>query len=119
MEVPEDQNLLALSFLILRVYFLIGSDGRVGEKIQLPTLSPGLALLHPFYFCSHFYLLPQQSHTPSNLVVAYWTADVESNAPLDFLLRHALETPFGRLMICKIMSIVLMTCDFTTKSGGI
>src|SRR2546422_3084858 len=27
----------------------------------------------------------------SNLVVAYWTADVESNAPLDFLLRHALE----------------------------
>jgi hypothetical protein len=29
-------------------------------------------------------------HTPSNLVVAHWTADVESNAPFDFLLRHAL-----------------------------
>ena len=29
-------------------------------------------------------------HTPSNLVVAHWSADVESNAPFDFLLRHAL-----------------------------
>src|SRR2546423_5948489 len=55
----------------------------------------------------------------SHLVVAYWTADIESNAPLDFLLRHALETPFGCLISCKIMSIVSIACDFTTKSGGI
>jgi hypothetical protein len=54
-----------------------------------------------------------------DLVVAYWTADVESNAPLDFLLRHVLGTPFGRLIVYKIMSIISMVCGVTTKSGGI
>ena len=58
-------------------------------------------------------------HTPSNLVVAHWTSDVESTAPLDFLLRHGLWTPFGYPMSCKIRSIISATCDFTTKSDGI
>jgi len=58
-------------------------------------------------------------HTPSDLVVDYWTSDVESNSPLDFLWRHALWTLFGHLMSCKIISIISVTCDFTTKSGGI
>ena len=58
-------------------------------------------------------------HTPSNLVVAYWTSDVESTAPLDFLWRHDLWTPFGCPMSCKIRSIISVACDFTTKSDGI
>jgi len=36
------------------------------------------------------YTLNGKAHTPSNLVVVNWTADIASNAPLDFLLRHAL-----------------------------
>src|SRR6516165_9567274 len=59
------------------------------------------------------------SHTPSNLVVAHWPSEVESTAPLDFLLRHGLWTPFGYPMSCKIRSIISATCDFTTKSDGI
>ena len=59
------------------------------------------------------------SHTPSNLVVAHWPSEVESTAPLDFLLRHGLWTPFGCPMSCKIRSIISTTCDFTTKSDGI
>src|SRR5215470_17399308 len=58
-------------------------------------------------------------HTPSNLVVAYWPSEVESTAPLDFLLRHGLWTPFGCPMSCKIRSIISAACDFTTKSDGI
>ena len=58
-------------------------------------------------------------HTPSNLVVAHWPSEVESTAPLDFLLRHGLWTPFGCPMSCKIKSIISATCDFTTKSDGI
>jgi hypothetical protein len=58
-------------------------------------------------------------HTPSDLVVDHWTSGVESNSLLDFLLRHALWTPLGRLISCKIMSIISVACDFTTKSGGI
>jgi CHC2 zinc finger len=54
-------------------------------------------------------------HTPSNLVVAHWPSDVESTAPLDFLLRHGLWTPFGCPMSCKIRSIISAGCDFTTK----
>src|SRR5215470_16005632 len=45
--------------------------------------------------------LHDKPHTPSNLVVAHWTSAVESTAPLDFLLRHALWTPFRCLMSCK------------------
>ena len=60
-----------------------------------------------------------KAHTPSNLVVAHWTADVESTAPLDFLWQHDLWTPFGCLMSCKIRSIISVCCDFTTKSDGI
>jgi len=73
--------------------------------------------------------LPQAalSHTPKNrkvqipsdLVVAHWPSEVESTAPLDFLLRHGLWTPFGYPMSCKIRSIISATCDFTTKSDGI
>src|SRR5215510_16105611 len=55
----------------------------------------------------------------NDLVVAYWTSDVEGTAPLDFLLRHALWTPSAYLMSCRIMSIISVVCDFTTKSGGI
>jgi hypothetical protein len=40
-------------------------------------------------------------HTPSNLVGAHWTSDVESTAPLDFLLRHDLWTPLEYLMSLK------------------
>jgi hypothetical protein len=58
----------------------------------------------------------KKSHTPSNLVVARWTADVESTAPLDFLLRHDLWTPFGCLTSCNRRSIISVVCDFTTKS---
>src|SRR5215469_3057271 len=53
------------------------------------------------------------------LVVAHWPSEVESTAPLDFLLRHGLWTPFGYPMSCKIRSIISATCDFTTKSDGI
>jgi hypothetical protein len=35
-------------------------------------------------------------HTPSDLVVDHWSSDVESSSPLDFLLLHAMWTPFGR-----------------------
>src|SRR4029453_4668935 len=62
---------------------------------------------------------PRFVHTPSNLVVAHWTSDVKSPAPLDFLLRHDLWTPFGCLISCKVSSIISATCDFTTKSDGI
>src|SRR5947199_3813309 len=63
-------------------------------------------------------------HTPSDLVVDHWTSGVESNSLLAFLLRHALWTPFGRLMSCKMMSCKILSrisvpCDFTTQSGGI
>jgi hypothetical protein len=61
----------------------------------------------------------QSAHTPSDLVVAHWTSDVESTASLAFLLRHDLWTPFGCLMSCKIRSIISAACDFTTKSDGI
>ena len=61
----------------------------------------------------------EKIHTPSNLVVAHWPSEVESTAPLDFLLRHGLWTPFGCLMSCKIRSIISVACDFTTKSDGI
>src|SRR4029434_4030348 len=57
--------------------------------------------------------------TPSNLVVAHWPSEVESTAPLDFLLRHGLWTPFECPMSCKIRSIISATCGFTTKSDGI
>src|SRR5215813_8717896 len=46
-------------------------------------------------------------------------SDVESTAPLGVLLRHDLWTPFWCLISCKIISIILMVCDFTTKSDGI
>src|SRR5712691_10761605 len=58
-------------------------------------------------------------HTPSDLVVDHWTSDVESSSHLDFLFLHAIWTPFGRLISCKITSIISMSCDFTTKSEGI
>ena len=58
-------------------------------------------------------------HTPSNLVVAHWTSDVESTAPLGVLLRHNLWIPSWCLISCKIRSIISVTCDFATKSDGI
>ena len=58
------------------------------------------------------------SHTQWDLVVDHRTSDVESNSPLDFLLRHTLWTPFGRLISCRITSIISIACDFTTKFGG-
>ena len=54
-----------------------------------------------------------------DLVVAHWPSEVESTAPLDFLLRHGLWTPFGCLMSCKIRSIISVACDCATKSDGI
>src|SRR5438093_6715564 len=64
--------------------------------------------------------LPQRiSQTPPDLVVDHWTSDVESSSPLDFLLLHAMWTPFGCLMSYKIRPIISVACDFTTKSGGI
>src|SRR4029450_5652574 len=56
-------------------------------------------------------------HTPSNLVVAHWTSDVESTTRLHVLLRHDLWTPFWCLMSCKIRSIISVACDCTTKSS--
>src|SRR5207253_9048475 len=58
-------------------------------------------------------------HIPSDLVVDHWTSAVESSSPLDFLTLHAMWTPFGRLIWYKIMSIISVGCDFTTKSEGI
>src|SRR5215813_15131652 len=66
-----------------------------------------------------FMILTGIFHIPSNLVVVHGTSDGESNAPLDFLWRHARWTPFGCLISCKIMSIISAACDFTTKSNGI
>jgi len=43
----------------------------------------------------------EKAHTPSDLVVAHWTSDVESTVPLDVMLRHDLWTPFWCLMSCK------------------
>src|SRR5215470_14247535 len=60
----------------------------------------------------------RKGHIPPDLVVDHWTSDVESNSPLDFLLLHALWTPFGRLMSYKIISIISVACDFTTKFDG-
>src|SRR5262252_7000966 len=56
-----------------------------------------------------------KGHTPSNLVVAHWTSDVEGTAPLGVLLRHNLWIPSWCLISCKIRSIISVTCDFTTK----
>ena len=37
-------------------------------------------------FCTEFLCVPcWGNHIPPDLVVAYWTSDVESTAPLDFL----------------------------------
>jgi transposase len=54
-----------------------------------------------------------------DLVVTHWPSEVESTAPLDFLLRYGLWTPFGCPMSCKIGSIISAAYDFTTKSDGI
>src|SRR5947207_5738874 len=48
----------------------------------------------------------------SDLVVDYGTSDVESSSTLDFPLLHAMWTLFGRLMSCKIMSMISVVCDF-------
>ena len=53
-----------------------------------PSFLVAIALTEELFDASEG--VPDQFHTPSNLVVAHWPADVESNAPLDFLLRHAL-----------------------------
>src|SRR5262245_25288217 len=63
--------------------------------------------------------LPCVLTADSELDIAAWRTEVESTAPLDFLLRHGLWTPFGCPMSCKIRSIISATCDFTTKSDGI
>ncbi len=55
----------------------------------------------------------------SDLVVDHWASAVESSSPLDFLSLHAVWTLLGRLIGYKIMSILSVGCDFTTKSGGI
>ena len=57
--------------------------------------------------------------TPPDLVVDHETSAVESSSSLDFLTLHALWIPCGRLIGYKIMSIISVGCDFTTKSGGI
>jgi hypothetical protein len=54
-----------------------------------------------------------------DVVVGYWTSAVESSSPLDFLSLHAMWTSFGGLISYKIMSIISVGCDFTTKSEGI
>src|SRR5712664_886316 len=58
-------------------------------------------------------------HIPSDLVVDHWTSAVEGSSHLDFLSLHAMWTTFGGLISYKIMSIISVGCDFTTKSGGI
>ena len=57
--------------------------------------------------------------TPPDLVVDHETSAVESSSSLDFLTLHALLIPCGRLIGYKIMSIISVGSDFTTKSGGI
>jgi hypothetical protein len=52
-------------------------------------------------------------------VVDYWASAVESSSALDFLSLHAVWALLGRLTDYKIMSILSVGCDFTTKSGGI
>src|SRR6266446_298726 len=68
----------------------------------------GLTTFLPCTFTAH-----------SDLVVDHWTSAVESSSPLDVLSLHAMWTPCGRLICYKIMSIISVGCDFTTKSGGI
>src|SRR4030095_7362881 len=51
--------------------------------------------------------------------VDHLTSAVESSSPLDVLSLHVMWTPCGRLISYKIMSIISVGCDFTTKSGGI
>ena len=54
-----------------------------------------------------------------DFVVDQWNSDVERSSPRDFLWLHAMWTPFGRLMSCKIRPVISVACYFTTKSGGI
>src|SRR2546426_66081 len=68
----------------------------------------GLTTFLPCAFTAH-----------SDLVVDHWTSDVESSSHLDFLFLHAIWTPFGRLISCKITSIISMSCDFTTQSAKV
>jgi hypothetical protein len=46
----------------------------------------------------------------------HWNADSESSSPLDFLLLHAMWALFGRLLSHKVISVISIACDFTTKS---
>jgi hypothetical protein len=54
-----------------------------------------------------------------DFVVDQWNSDVERSSPRDFLWLHAMWTPFGHLMSCKIRPVISVACYFTTKSGGI
>ena len=88
-------------FLGYRIIRRLGRKGQMAPKVLIPKKAI------------------KKFHTPSNLVVAHWSSEVESTALLDFLLRHGLWTPFGGSMSCKIRSIISAACDFTTKSDGI
>src|SRR5215510_9543145 len=63
--------------------------------------------------------MKREIHIPSDLVVDQWVSNVESSSPRDFLLLHDLWTAFRHLLWSQIISAISMTCDFTTKSGGI
>jgi hypothetical protein len=61
----------------------------------------------------------EKEHIPSDLVVDHLTSAVESSSPLDVLSLHVMWTPCRRLISYKVMSVISVGCDFTTKSGGI
>jgi hypothetical protein len=45
-----------------------------------------------------------------DFVVDQWNSDVERSSPRDFLWLHAMWTPFGRLMSCKIRPVISVGC---------
>ena len=87
------------------------------QPLENKALSWGI-IRKPAYILAEIALRKSQ-HIPSDLVVNRWASDVESGSHLDLLLQDDVWTTCGRLMSCKIMSMISTAWDFTTKSGGI
>ena len=56
----------------------------------------GVTRLCSLAACLEVHTSFQPTDHRSDLVVDHWSSDVESSSPLDFLLLHAMWTPFGR-----------------------
>src|SRR6476620_9088357 len=91
----RENRTITVDFQNEATYMQLLGDGKAFVECVLAfLLALGFQLKHKAT-CRGGECLTRHSHTPSNLVVAHWTSDVESTASPDFLLRHDLWTPFG------------------------